>query len=139
MRYDQSKSDRITGSLWEGETKRQKKSISLKIYLLLHFSSNLAQIFRKCYLDYKKNVFIISTNRNLMTKKKSFLMIYRNKHWVLVFKFQTVAATAVTWKYFCLGELKIIRKKNGNDVTKTFSCKILSSKFLPGNKNICKQ
>ena len=45
LRYDQSKSSRIIGFLWEGVTKTAKKTILFKIYLHLHFSSNLLQNF----------------------------------------------------------------------------------------------
>ena len=55
----------MTGQSWAAlhvpymkeKRKWQKKTISFKIYLLFHFSSNLAQIFRKCFLHYnEKNV-----------------------------------------------------------------------------------
>ena len=37
LRYDGSKSDTATDFLWEAQTKTAKKTISLKIYLLLGF------------------------------------------------------------------------------------------------------
>ena len=47
---------------------------SLKIYLLLHFSSNLFQIFRECSLHYNKKTFCknfnILNNKNFMIKIK---------------------------------------------------------------------
>ena len=76
MRYNRSKSGRITGTLQEGKLKRRKKTISFKIYLLLHFSSNLAQILRKYSLQYKKQI-IFKKNKNFMTKikKKDFFLL----------------------------------------------------------------
>ena len=37
LRYDQSKSEATTGSLWEAQTKTAKKDYFTKIYLLLGF------------------------------------------------------------------------------------------------------
>merc|ERR1712240_47002 len=62
LRYDRSKLGRITGSLWEAQSKTANILKSLKIYLLLHFSSNLAQIFRKCSLHYKKRTLLVNFN-----------------------------------------------------------------------------
>ena len=54
MRYSLSKSEATIGSLWT-QTKNTKKTISLKIYLLLHFLSNLLQIFTESVLlNFKK-------------------------------------------------------------------------------------
>ena len=49
---------------------------SLKIYLLLHFSSNLLQIFRKCSLHCKKKKTLLmnfNNNKKIDRKNKVFL------------------------------------------------------------------
>ena len=40
------------GSQWKVQTKNAKKTISLKTYLLLHFLSNLLQIFTESLFYY---------------------------------------------------------------------------------------
>ena len=45
--------------IFRGQFSRKFKK-SLKIYLLLHFSSNLLQIFRKCSLHYKKKTLLVN-------------------------------------------------------------------------------
>ena len=67
LRYDRSKSGCITGFLQEAQSKTVNILKSLKFYLLLHFLSNLAQVFRKCSLHYKKK-----------------------KHYVGIFKFKKI-------------------------------------------------
>ena len=55
-----SKSETITGFEWEAQTKPANILKSLKIYLLLYFSSNLAQNFRKCSLHYKRKTLLVN-------------------------------------------------------------------------------
>ena len=63
-------------SNWRSKTANILKL--LKIYILLHFLSNYAQIYRKCSLQYNKKtrhvgILLILRNKNFMTKiEKNF-------------------------------------------------------------------
>ena len=64
-----SKSGISICSLWKAHTKTVNNSISLKIYLLIHFSNYLPQIFRiRSLHDYKKDQL---SNQQLLFDKLS--------------------------------------------------------------------
>ena len=70
-----SKSGISICSLWKAHTKTVNNSISLEIYIILHFSNYLSQIFRiRSLHDYKKDQL-----RNFKIIKNKFFFMTRNK------------------------------------------------------------
>ena len=74
-------------SLWKAQTKNVKISISLKIYLLLRFSSYLLQIFRKCSFYHLEKSYCRNLKKNKILspkitffQKTSFFYIFLNSY-----------------------------------------------------------
>ena len=80
LRYERSKLVASIGSYERRKLKTQKKTISLKIYLLLHFLTNLLQIFTESVLLNLKRlnagIFETLKNKTFIKKTTYFFLIY---------------------------------------------------------------
>ena len=113
--------DRSIGSLWKAQTKKAKKNtVSLKIYFLLHFLSNLIQIF-KVYplLNFKsceiKTFFILRKMSPLFSKWGWFFLNFKLSFFIFQFLKNCITQKLLNYLRNTSWKFKVLSLKNLED------------------------